>query len=55
MPNIEVRPTVSLKLIKREPLGLIAEKYGVGIYDICALNNLTNPNLIYVGQVLKIK
>ena len=38
-----------------EYLGLIAEKYGVGIYDICALNNLTNPNLIYVGQVLKIK
>ena len=38
-----------------EYLGLIAEKYGVSIYDICALNNLTNPNLIYVGQVLKIK
>ena len=38
-----------------EYLGLIAKKYGVSIYDICALNNLTNPNLIYVGQVLKIK
>ncbi len=38
-----------------EYLGLIAEKYGVSVYDICALNDLTNPNLIYAGQVLKIK
>lgn len=30
-------------------------KYGVPYMDIARLNNISNPSLIYVGQVLKIK
>lgn len=32
----------------------IARKYGVTVYAIAQANNISNPNLIYVGQVLKI-
>ncbi len=37
-----------------ETLSSIAYRYGVSYWDIAALNGLTNPNLIYVGQVLLI-
>jgi len=37
-----------------ETLTSIAWHYGVSYWDIAALNGLTNPNLIYVGQVLLI-
>jgi LysM repeat protein len=30
----------------------IALKYGVTVYTLAAANNISNPNLIYVGQVL---
>ena len=38
-----------------EYLSLIASRYGVTVISICKLNNLSNPDLIYAGQKLKIK
>ncbi len=35
-----------------QELGLIAKEYGVSIDDILALNNLSNPDVIFVGQEL---
>lgn len=32
----------------------IARQYGVTVFSIAQANNITNPNLIYVGQVLNI-
>lgn len=37
-----------------ESLYGIARQYGVTVYAIAQANNISNPNLIYVGQVLKI-
>lgn len=36
-------------------LSAIASRYGTSYQSIASLNGLTNPNLIYVGQTLKIK
>ena len=38
-----------------EYLGLIANKYGVTVSQICSLNNISNPDVIYVGQNLRIR
>ncbi len=35
-------------------LGWVAQQYGVSVHDLMGANNISNPNLIYVGQVLKI-
>ncbi len=35
-----------------QELGLIARNYGVDMQDILALNNISNPDLLYVGQQL---
>ena len=37
-----------------QELGLIARQYGVSVDDIVALNNISNPDLLYVGQSLTI-
>lgn len=37
-----------------DTLSAIAFKYKITVEDICKLNNINNPNLIYVGQVLKL-
>ncbi len=37
-----------------QELGLIARDYGVDMQDILALNNISNPDLLYVGQQLTI-
>lgn len=37
-----------------QELALIARLYGVDMADIVALNNIANPNLLYVGQELTI-
>ena len=36
-------------------LSSIASRYGVSYQSIAALNGLSNPNLIYAGQTLKVK
>ena len=38
-----------------EYLELIANKYGVTVSQICSLNNISNPDVIYVGQNLRIR
>lgn len=35
-------------------LGWIAQRYGVSVHDLMYANNISNANLIYVGQVLQI-
>lgn len=42
-------------VLEGEYLGLIANKYNTTVNSICSLNNINNPNLIYVGQNLRIK
>lgn len=37
-----------------QELALIARQYGVTVEDIVALNGITNPDLLYVGQTLTI-
>lgn len=58
-PPIEVAAAVSdsgiTHTIQRgETLFSIAQRYGVSISDIQALNNIASPSLIYAGQTLKI-
>lgn len=44
-----------LYVVRRgDTLTQIAEEYNVSIEDIVRLNNIANPNLIYVGEVLRI-
>lgn len=35
-----------------DALGVIAQAYGVSIEDLMAANSITDPNMLYVGQVL---
>ena len=37
-----------------ETLNQIARQYGVSVDDLAFANGITNPNLIYAGQVLTI-
>ena len=41
-------------VVAGDSLGSIAAKYGVTVSALQTLNNITDPNTIYVGQVLKI-
>ena len=36
-------------------LTAIAARFGTTVQELCRINGITNPNLIYVGQVLKLK
>jgi len=38
----------------RDTLSSIAQKYGTTVEELASINNISNPNLIYPGQVLKI-
>lgn len=46
--------TVTHKVVKGDTLSAIAKRYGTTVDAIAKLNNITNVNLIYVGQVLYI-
>ncbi len=35
-------------------LSVIAQRYNISVHDLMYANNIGNPNLIYVGQVLKL-
>ena len=37
-----------------DTLGKVANRFGVTVDELVKLNNLSNPNLIYVGTVLKV-
>ena len=43
------------KVKSGDTLSEIAQKYGTTVNEISELNNISNPNLIYINQVLKIK
>jgi len=50
------KTTVSVYTVKKgDTLSEIAQKYGTTVNELVKLNNIKNPNLIYVGQKLKIK
>lgn len=42
-------------VVAGEFLGIIASRYGVSVASICKLNGITNPDLIYAGQRLRVK
>ena len=57
-PTKPSKPTIDYNtytVVAGDTLGEIAAKYGTTVQDLCALNNISNTNLIYVGQVLKLK
>ncbi len=41
-------------VVKGDTLGKIAGIYGVTVNELAAWNNIANPNLILIGQKLKI-
>jgi len=55
---ISASPTVMVVYTVRKGdnlIGIAAKYEGVSVENICAQNNIPNPNTIYVGQVLKFK
>ena len=41
-------------VVAGDTLGAIAERFGTTVEKLCQLNDIANPNLIYVGQVLNL-
>ncbi len=50
--NVVQEDTVSYTVKKGDTLSVIAKARGLRVADIVALNNIKNPNLLRVGQVL---
>ena len=53
--KINERSHVEYTVKSGDTLSGIASKYGVKYQDIARLNNISDPNKIYVGQILRIK
>jgi lipoprotein-anchoring transpeptidase ErfK/SrfK len=53
-PNVSATERTVHVVERGQELGLIARQYGVSIEDILALNNISDPNLLYIGQELTI-
>ena len=51
-PNVSATERTIHVVERGQELGLIARQYGVSIDDILTLNDIGDPNLIYVGQEL---
>lgn len=54
---LKISPSTSYKTYtvqKGDTLSTIAEKFNTTVNKLTQLNNISNPNLIYVGQILKI-
>ena len=47
-------PTTTYVVQRGDTLGVIAARHGTTVNELVALNGIMNPNLIYVGQVLKV-
>lgn len=47
--------SITYTVVKGDNLTKIAKKYGVTVNYLKNLNNIKNANLIYVGQIIKIK
>ena len=50
----EPSPTGTYTVVKGDTLSGIAARFGTTVADLVSANNITNPNLIYPGQVLVI-
>lgn len=46
--------TKTYTVVSGDNLSSIAIRFGTTVEEICKLNNISNPNLIYPGQVLKL-
>lgn len=57
VPNVYVPPATSNYYTVRsgDNLSSIAVRFGVGMYYLASLNGISNPNYIYVGQVLRVR
>lgn len=42
-------------VVKNDTLTKIAKKFGIGLEELIRINNIKNPDLIYRGQILKIR
>ena len=41
-------------VVSGDTLSGIAAKFGTTVAQLCSWNNISDPNLIYVGQVLRV-
>lgn len=48
------KQTITYTVKKGDTLSSIARRYGVTVQQLVNINNIKNPNLIYVGQILTI-
>ncbi|KAI3558154.1 intracellular hyphae protein 1 [Colletotrichum abscissum] len=53
-PTCSPGPTIDYTVVSNDTLTIISQKYSSGICDIANASNLTNPNFIALGQVLKV-
>ena len=53
-PHGEIPPTIIYRVQAGDTLLEIANKFGVSLHDLMQWNGITNPNLIYVGQKLRV-
>ncbi|KAJ0350781.1 hypothetical protein COL154_010139 [Colletotrichum chrysophilum] len=53
-PTCSQGPVVDYTVVSGDTLTIISQKLSSGICDIAKLNSLENPNLILLGQVLKV-
>ena len=54
-PKVETNVPVVVIAKAGDTLSAIATRYGTTVSALCELNGISNPNLIYVGQSIKIK
>lgn len=52
-PETEIKE-ITYTVVAGDTLSGIASRYGTTYQELARINNISNPNLIYVGQVLKI-
>jgi LysM repeat protein len=53
-PTAQPQPTGTYVVVAGDTLSRIAARYGTTVAALAQANNIANPNLIFVGQVLKI-
>ena len=54
LPAASAQNTASYTVVKGDTLYAISRKYGISIDDLCAANNMSKNNVIWVGQRLTI-
>lgn len=53
-PRLAIRPSTVHTVRKGETLSALARRYGVSVEELMSANNLSDPNRIHPGQVLKV-